>query len=240
MHRAHGFCQALPEVPCLTIMAELTKELIQKGALSTAQEDTWLANACGVLLEAWVELLADHSFATSSRSGPRAVWQRMLGIDPRTRLATPDHCVSHRAGRCQVSHVASKPAMCPELKLLSCRPVPAAEAVEYPAHMVFDQMVHGLLADAVAGAADDEVSSMSPLKHHDIDSRTRTADRTCGCVDAGCANARLVQRDSLTYWPLQEEEELADEGQEQAALAQVDDLCASSVACSACCAFSAA
>ena len=112
--------------------------------------------------------------------------------------------------------------MLAKLKALSCRPVPAAEAVEYPAHMVFDQMVHGLLADAVAGAADDEVSSMSLLKHHDIDSRPRTADQTCGCVVAGCANARLVQRDSLMYWPLQEEEELADEGQEQAALAQVD------------------
>ena len=58
-------------------------------------------------------------------------------------------------------------AVLAKLKALSCRPVPAAEAVEYPAHMVFDQMVHGLLADAVAGAADDEVSSMSPLKHHD-------------------------------------------------------------------------
>ena len=47
-------------------------------------------------------------------------------------------------------------------------------------------------------------------------------DQPCGCVVASHANALLMQRDPLMHWPLQEEEELADEGQEQAALAQVD------------------
>ena len=74
IHRAQGFCTALQgqqqqrQDSPLVAIARLTAMMAHMGGLGTVQEDTWPAYACGVLLEAWVELLADQSFATSSRS----------------------------------------------------------------------------------------------------------------------------------------------------------------------------
>ena len=70
VHRAHGFQAAargarLPAAP-LEAVAQLTYALIQAGALHSAHADSWLGEASAILLDAWVDLLADLSYGVGA------------------------------------------------------------------------------------------------------------------------------------------------------------------------------
>lgn len=85
VHRAHGILaaaqgSAIP-TPALDAVARLTSSLVQAGGLSSTQADSWQAQACAILLEAWVELLAEQSFSVRSRwAGPFAQRPSLLPV----------------------------------------------------------------------------------------------------------------------------------------------------------------
>ena len=132
----------MPAAP-LQALAQLACSLVQAGGLHSAQADTWLGEACEVLLEAWVELLAELSFSARARcaviDGSGCVWARWPRWDA-LRLLQQELSLSHH----------SDLSGC-------CRSPAAPQEVVHAAQQVFAAVVQGSLADAAAGALDDEV-----------------------------------------------------------------------------------
>lgn len=81
VHRAAGFdrsCHAASGHSLLHV-AELTCACIAHGGLAEDNEGMWAADAADLLLEAWVELLADDSFSPRARLCPKHGVTCLLG-----------------------------------------------------------------------------------------------------------------------------------------------------------------
>lgn len=74
MHRAAGFERAAPSGTsfgaggALGTLGALTRAAIAAGGAGEDVGGTWLGDATEMLLEAWVELLADHALGCHRRA----------------------------------------------------------------------------------------------------------------------------------------------------------------------------